>query len=69
MITKHSIDLTKVNDPCFATNTKYGGCRILIGIHPDCGTFGCPFYKPYECKDWIRIEDNTGINLIPPEDL
>ena len=69
MITKHSIDLKKVDDPCFATNKKYGGCKILTKIHQGCGTFECPFYKPYECKDWVRIEDRTGINLIPPEDL
>lgn len=69
MITKHSIDLTKVDDICFASNVRYGGCKILTMMHESCGTYKCPFYKPQNCKDWIRIESRTGVNLIPPEDL
>ena len=69
MITKHSIDLTKVDDPCFANNTRYYGCNVLTMVHKDCGTYKCPFYKPAQCKDWVRVTDRTGTNLIPPEDL
>lgn len=28
----------------------------------------CPFYKPEDCKEWVRIEDEEGIYLIPPEE-
>ena len=69
MITKHSINLKTLNDPCFANNTRYYGCMVLTKVHKDCGSYKCPFYKPHNCKDWVRIEDKTGINLIPPEDL
>lgn len=68
MITKHSIDLTRVNDPCCGLIGNGEGCRILIQMDEHCGTWRCPFYKPQGCKDWIRIKDRTGINLIPPED-
>ena len=67
MITKHSIDLCMTNDPCFAL-TYDRDCKILIVPHTKCGTHKCPFYKPMGCKDWIREEDGTGVNLIPPED-
>ena len=68
MITKHSIDLTQIKEPCFALMAK-GHCRILIARQRTCGTYKCPFYKPVNCKAWVRIEDRTGINLIPPEDV
>jgi hypothetical protein len=71
MITKSSIDLTKINEPCFALigGRSSGWCSILLTTHTDCGTYRCPFYKPRGCKDWIRIEDRMGINLIPKEEL
>ncbi len=70
MITIHSINLKQVNDQCFASigNGSISGCRSLVQIHEGCGTYKCPFYKPKACSDWIRIEDNTGVNLIPPEE-
>lgn len=67
MITKHSIDLTKINEPCFAL-TKVRTCKVYGFPERDCNSYRCPFYKPQNCKSWIRIEDNTGINLIPPEE-
>jgi hypothetical protein len=33
-----------------------------------CGTAKCPFYKPQGCKEWIRVEDEHGKNLVPPEE-
>lgn len=68
MITKHSIDLKRINDKCFAKSVR-DSCRITSAVNDKCGTYRCPFYKPEGCKDWVRIEDNTGINLIPPEDF
>ena len=68
MVTRHSINLKQVYEPCFAT-TRYGGCKVLAIMHEECGCYKCPFYKPKDCKDWVRIKDRTGINLIPPEDL
>ena len=71
MITIHSINLKEVTDPCFATigYKESSGCRVLIRMHEGCGSYRCPFYKPRDCRDWVRIEDKMGVNLIPPEDL
>lgn len=68
MITVHSIDLKKINSPCFALSKALKGCKVLIHTEEECCTYKCPFYKPDGCKDWVRIEDRTGINLIPPEE-
>ena len=68
MITKHSIDLTRISEPCFAYAHHIDDCKVLIKKHKGCNTYKCPFYKPANCKDWVRIEDRTRINLIPPED-
>ena len=67
MITKHSIDLTRIYEPCFA-KTKLGQCRVMVVPDEHCGSYRCPFYKPKHCKSWVRIEDRTGINLVPPEE-
>ena len=67
MITKHSINLKNINEPCFA-KTKLGVCRVYGLFQEGCGSYKCPFYKPAGCKEWVRIEDRTGINLIPPEE-
>lgn len=71
MITLHSINLKEVTGPCFATigYKEKSGCRLLIRSHKGCGSYKCPFYKPQGCKDWVRIDDRMGVNLIPPEDL
>lgn len=63
MITKHSIDLRYEVDPCFAVS-RDGTCKVLIKTHERCGSYKCPFYKPKNCKSWIRI----GNDLIPPEE-
>ena len=68
MKTKHSIDLTKDKSRCFAAVSGSSGCTILPVQLPECGTSGCRFYKPGSCRDWVRIEDEDGINLIPPEE-
>ncbi len=44
------------------------GCLILSGGHKDCGTYACPFYKPEGCRDWIRLDLECGVRLIPPDD-
>ena len=67
MITAHSIDLKHTDEPCFA-KTRFGGCKLLVIMAKQCG-YECPFYKPDGCKDWIRVEDKQGINLIPPEEF
>ena len=67
MITKCSIDLTRINEPCFA-RTTHNMCRVFGLIQDGCNSYRCAFYKPKGCKAWIRIEDRTGINLIPPEE-
>lgn len=67
MITLHSVDLTMVKDPCFALNVD-GDCRARSTPHAKCCTYKCPFYKPVSCKDWVRVEDRQGVNLIPPEE-
>ena len=66
MKTRNSIDLEKETGMCASDNMKT--CRALVRYSEECGTCVCPFYKPKECKDWIRIEDEDGINLIPPEE-
>lgn len=67
MITLHSIDLKNVNEPCYA-EMQGGGCRALLVKHQECRTWKCPFYKPQLCKEWVRIEDKQGVNLVPPEE-
>lgn len=69
MITKNSMDLKHISDPCFAAIGNSGGCRLLMRTDNGCGTYKCPFYKPRDCKEWVRIDDRMGSNLIPPEDL
>lgn len=67
MRTKNSIDLKKSNQRCNSLMTG-AGCSSMTGVHKDCGTYRCPFYKPQDCGDWIRVEDKDGISLIPPEE-
>lgn len=66
MKTLHSIDLKTINEQCFA-RTRFGNCKILVIPARKC-CYKCKFYKPIECQDWIRIDDDDGINLIPPEE-
>ncbi len=69
MITLHSIDLKYSIDPCFAAINVRGtnGCRLLHKMSKSCN-YKCPFYKPKDCKDWIRVEDSQGICVVPPEE-
>ena len=66
MKTLHSVDLETTNEPCFGKN-RMGNCTVLAVIAWKCGKT-CPFYKPKGCKDWIRVDDKQGVNLIPPEE-
>lgn len=68
MITLNSIDLKLIDDPCFG---EIAGkrCAILSKVTTkDCRTYKCPFYKPKECREWVRVEDRDGINLVPEEE-
>lgn len=67
MITLHSIDLKYVSDPCFA-EMRNNGCRALSARTSKCGSYKCPFYKPKDCKDWVRVEERHYISVIPPEE-
>ena len=66
MRTRSSIDLQAATEPCCAL---IGGvCTASEKMRSDCGSYLCPFYKPAGCKDWIRVEDEEGISLVPPEE-
>ena len=69
MITKNTIILDKPSGPCFAHNSYAGKivCGVLTKEDPTCGC-SCPFYKPRDCSDWIRIEDGHQIYIIPAEE-
>lgn len=58
------IDLKEMYDRCFAREA--GDCTILKDIEI-CGN-GCPFYKPYGCKDWVRVKQSNGEMLYTPEE-
>lgn len=45
---------------------KSGKCAALNEKEPGCGTYECKFYKPKDCKDYIRL-DKPPVMLIPPE--
>ena len=68
MITLHSVNLMYLQEPCWALASYDSGCKLLIAKEPGCCSYKCPFYKPINCRDWVRIEDKDGINLIPPEE-
>lgn len=67
MRTRNSINLRKTKEPC-SSRSELIICEALAHHISDCGTYKCPFYKPKGCKDWIRVEDEEGVNLIPPEE-
>ena len=67
MRTLHSIDLKLIGDPCFGIMSK-GKCRVLSVKSKYCGTYRCPFYKPKECRSWVRVQDKDGVNIVPPEE-
>ena len=46
-------------------------CQAMADGHEsdECGTYGCPFYKPRGCEDWVRIDHGEVIHLYEPEEL
>lgn len=66
MITKNSIDLKKNKYPC-AHRMSSGQCSVLTVSCSEC-SYKCPFYKPEGCRDWVRVEDRHGINMVPQEE-
>ena len=68
VITTNSIELKTIKDKCFAAFENEEGCSCLTGPYEACTAAGCPFYKPDGLRDWIRVEDKDGINLLPPEE-
>lgn len=58
------IDLTGATERCCADNH---GCTILTDAKV-CN-WECPFYKPKNCKDWVRLETNGRVLLYAPEEL
>ncbi len=67
MKTKNSIRLEETRQICESFSLVVE-CAALTEADKNCGSYRCPFYKPNGCKDWIRIEDKDGYNLIPPEE-
>lgn len=67
MKTKNSIRLEETRQICCAYSITVN-CSALTIADEQCGSYRCPFYKPQGCKDWVRIEDEDGCNLIPPEE-
>ena len=46
------------------------GCCLLTEASERCNTYGCPFYKPQGCKDWIRRDSQRGyVYMIAPEEV
>ena len=58
------IEISKCKDPCFAS--MHSGCKVLT---TECeGKDKCVFYKPEGCEDWMRVERNGKVWLVPPEE-
>jgi len=62
----HKREYTDTDGKCFAF--EMGTCIALVTGHAECGTYMCPFYKPKDCKDWVRIETSKEVRLYAPED-
>lgn len=58
------IKLDTIRTKCFAITDS--GCRATSCACD--GRESCPFYKPEGCEDWIRIEYNGEVWLVPPEE-
>lgn len=67
MRTSNSIRLEETRQPCCHFSAAVE-CSAMTTADERCGSYRCPFYKPEGCRDWVRIEDNDGINLMPPEE-
>lgn len=53
------IDITNSTERCFALQDE------CIATLNECK---CPFYKPEGCEDWIRIEKDNKVWIMPPEE-
>ena len=51
---------------CFAK--RFQECLVVGNCLKGCNTYACPFYKPCGCEDWIKIERQQSIAMIPPEE-
>lgn len=62
----------KYNDTdgmCVSKNVNGNECDAMESFRAiDCGTYKCPFYKPIGCKDWVKIENEGGVELYTPEE-
>lgn len=58
---------TSMDGDCFA-ETYLGTCDALTERCSRCGSYICPFYKPKECKDWIRLDRPKYVELYTPEE-
>ena len=56
------IDITNREDRCHMLGKD--GCRSLRKTKCD----DCKFYKPYDCNDWIRVDQGDKILLYEPEE-
>lgn len=58
---------------CFAKCEKREQPNECVALQErlvtECGTYGCPFYKPLGCEDWIRLEEDGEIHLYAPEEV
>lgn len=65
------VSYTKTQGKCFAEGEMFP-CNVMEEKHPNCGTFFCPFYKPADLcegdEPWVRIDQEDGVLLIPPEE-
>lgn len=57
------IDITETTDRCYAL-TALNTCKLLTV--QDCRQ--CNFYKPAGCEDWVRLEQDGKVILLPPEE-
>ncbi len=58
------VKLDTIKDKCFADMSS--GCKATTAFCE--GRNNCPFYKPEGCEDWIRVERNGEVWLVPPEE-
>lgn len=56
------IDITDRTQKCYAL--VGGSCDVLT--HTDCNN--CAFYKPIDCEDWIKVEEDGRVYIMPPEE-
>lgn len=51
---------------CFADWT--GECSTMVERDRNCGSYKCPFYKPLDCEEWIKIEKEDHVEFYTPEE-